>query len=243
MRSRRRRPLSAPASGTPAGSIGYSPACPGAAPRAISGARVRVLTDPAGGMAQGPKVVDGQAAVRAVPDVTLAIDHNGVDGAPATRSGAELRDLVERAAMLSARPDPDAMTRRWSPPVKSRFAFRSQRSTRQVQPPRSAGRRAVIKSIPHRWLYSNPATAGQATRRMFMHCRAWDDRPLLPRFARLRRSVGLAAGHAMPRPAGSEVRPTAGEMLQIADSVPTACRRGGSCGRVQNVQFCTGASF
>jgi len=55
-------------------------------------------------MAQRPKVVDGQAAVRDVLDVTAAIDHNGVDGAPATRPGAELRDLVERAACF--RPDP-----------------------------------------------------------------------------------------------------------------------------------------
>jgi pyruvate/2-oxoglutarate dehydrogenase complex dihydrolipoamide acyltransferase (E2) component len=54
-----------------------------------------------GGMAQRPKVVDGQVAVSDVLDLTLAIDHNVVDGAPATRFGAELRDLLERAAVLS----------------------------------------------------------------------------------------------------------------------------------------------
>ncbi len=54
-----------------------------------------------GGMAQRPKVVDGQVAVRDVLDLTLAIDHNVVDGAPATRFGAELRELIEHAAVLS----------------------------------------------------------------------------------------------------------------------------------------------
>jgi pyruvate/2-oxoglutarate dehydrogenase complex dihydrolipoamide acyltransferase (E2) component len=54
-----------------------------------------------GGMAQRPTVVDGQVAVGDVLDLTLAIDHNVVDGAPAARFAAELRDLIERAAVLS----------------------------------------------------------------------------------------------------------------------------------------------
>jgi len=53
-----------------------------------------------GGMSKCPLVVDGQVAVRDVLDLTLAVDHNVVDGAPATRFGAELRDLIESAAVI-----------------------------------------------------------------------------------------------------------------------------------------------
>ncbi len=54
-----------------------------------------------GGMAQRPKVVNGQVEVHDVLDLTLTIDHNVVDGAPAARFAAGLRDLIERAAVLS----------------------------------------------------------------------------------------------------------------------------------------------
>jgi len=54
-----------------------------------------------GGMSQRPRVVDGQVAVRDVLDLTLVIDHNVVDGGPAARFGAELRDLLESAAVIS----------------------------------------------------------------------------------------------------------------------------------------------
>ena len=54
-----------------------------------------------GGMSQRPRVVDGQVAVRDVLDLTVAIDHNVVDGAPAARFAAELRELLESAAVLS----------------------------------------------------------------------------------------------------------------------------------------------
>ena len=33
-------------------------------------------------------------------DITVTIDHNIVDGAPATRFGADLRHLMETAAVL-----------------------------------------------------------------------------------------------------------------------------------------------
>jgi pyruvate/2-oxoglutarate dehydrogenase complex dihydrolipoamide acyltransferase (E2) component len=52
-------------------------------------------------MARRPKVVDDQVAVRDVLDMTLTIDHNVVDGAPAARFAARLRELIERAAVLS----------------------------------------------------------------------------------------------------------------------------------------------
>lgn len=55
-----------------------------------------------GGMSQRPRVADGQIQVRDVLDLTLIIDHNVVDGAPATRFSAELRDLIESAAVLGA---------------------------------------------------------------------------------------------------------------------------------------------
>jgi pyruvate/2-oxoglutarate dehydrogenase complex dihydrolipoamide acyltransferase (E2) component len=54
-----------------------------------------------GGMTQRPRVVDGQVAIRDVLDLTLAIDHNVVDGAPAARFAAEFRELLESAAVIS----------------------------------------------------------------------------------------------------------------------------------------------
>jgi pyruvate/2-oxoglutarate dehydrogenase complex dihydrolipoamide acyltransferase (E2) component len=54
-----------------------------------------------GGMSQRPRAVDGQVVIRDVLDLTLAIDHNVVDGAPAARFGAEFRELLESAAVLA----------------------------------------------------------------------------------------------------------------------------------------------
>jgi pyruvate/2-oxoglutarate dehydrogenase complex dihydrolipoamide acyltransferase (E2) component len=55
-----------------------------------------------GGMSQRPRVVDGQVTVRDVLDLTVAIDHNVVDGAPAARFCAEFQELLESAAVLSS---------------------------------------------------------------------------------------------------------------------------------------------
>jgi len=52
-----------------------------------------------GGMSQRPRVVEGQVEVRDVLDLTISIDHNVVDGAPAARFGAELREILESAAL------------------------------------------------------------------------------------------------------------------------------------------------
>src|SRR6201982_2014968 len=41
-----------------------------------------------GGMSQRPRVIDGQVTTRDVLDLTLAIDHNVVDGGPAARFAA-----------------------------------------------------------------------------------------------------------------------------------------------------------
>lgn len=54
-----------------------------------------------GGMSQRPRIVDGQVVARDVLDLTLAIDHNVVDGAPAARFAAEFRKLLESAAVIS----------------------------------------------------------------------------------------------------------------------------------------------
>jgi pyruvate/2-oxoglutarate dehydrogenase complex dihydrolipoamide acyltransferase (E2) component len=53
-----------------------------------------------GGMSQRPRVVNGQVEAREVLDLTLSIDHNVVDGAPAARFGAEVRQLMENAVVL-----------------------------------------------------------------------------------------------------------------------------------------------
>jgi pyruvate/2-oxoglutarate dehydrogenase complex dihydrolipoamide acyltransferase (E2) component len=54
-----------------------------------------------GGISQQPRVIDGRVQVRDVLNLTLAIDHNVVDGAPAARFAAELREVVETAAVLT----------------------------------------------------------------------------------------------------------------------------------------------
>jgi pyruvate/2-oxoglutarate dehydrogenase complex dihydrolipoamide acyltransferase (E2) component len=53
-----------------------------------------------GGMSRRPRVVGDRIEIRDVLDVTVTIDHNVVDGAPATRFGAALRQLLETAAVL-----------------------------------------------------------------------------------------------------------------------------------------------
>jgi hypothetical protein len=55
-----------------------------------------------GGMSQRPRIVDGQVAIRDVLDLTLVIDHNVVDGAPAARLAAEFRELLESAAVITS---------------------------------------------------------------------------------------------------------------------------------------------
>jgi len=54
-----------------------------------------------GRMSQRPRVIDGQVTARDVLDLTVAIDHNLVDGAPAARFGAEFRELLESAAVIA----------------------------------------------------------------------------------------------------------------------------------------------
>lgn len=51
-----------------------------------------------GGLSRRPRVVDDVVAVRDVLDLTVTVDHDVVDGAPATRFGADLRRRMERPA-------------------------------------------------------------------------------------------------------------------------------------------------
>jgi pyruvate/2-oxoglutarate dehydrogenase complex dihydrolipoamide acyltransferase (E2) component len=57
-----------------------------------------------GGISKRPYVVKGRVEVCDVVDLTVTVDHNVVDGAPATRFSAELRRLIHTAAVLSATP-------------------------------------------------------------------------------------------------------------------------------------------
>lgn len=56
-----------------------------------------------GGMSERPRVVDGAIRPRDVLDLTISADHNVVDGAPAARFAASLRDLIESAELLPDR--------------------------------------------------------------------------------------------------------------------------------------------
>jgi pyruvate/2-oxoglutarate dehydrogenase complex dihydrolipoamide acyltransferase (E2) component len=53
-----------------------------------------------GGVSRRPRVVDARIEVREVLDLTITVDHNVVDGAPAARFGADLRRLIESADVL-----------------------------------------------------------------------------------------------------------------------------------------------
>jgi pyruvate/2-oxoglutarate dehydrogenase complex dihydrolipoamide acyltransferase (E2) component len=53
-----------------------------------------------GGISPRPRVVGGDIQICDVLDLTVTIDHNVVDGAPAARFGAELRQLIEQATVL-----------------------------------------------------------------------------------------------------------------------------------------------
>jgi pyruvate/2-oxoglutarate dehydrogenase complex dihydrolipoamide acyltransferase (E2) component len=54
-----------------------------------------------GGLSRRPRVVGDIVEVRDVLDLTLTIDHNVVDGAPAARFAADFRQLLETATVLS----------------------------------------------------------------------------------------------------------------------------------------------
>jgi pyruvate/2-oxoglutarate dehydrogenase complex dihydrolipoamide acyltransferase (E2) component len=56
-----------------------------------------------GGISERPRVVHGKVEIRKMLDLTVSLDHNVVDGGPATRFGAELRHQIESAGALVPR--------------------------------------------------------------------------------------------------------------------------------------------
>ena len=53
-----------------------------------------------GGISSSPVLVDGHIQTHDLLDLTVTIDHNVVDGAPATRFAADLRQIMQQAAVL-----------------------------------------------------------------------------------------------------------------------------------------------
>ena len=54
-----------------------------------------------GGVSRRPRAMADQVEVRDVIDLTLTVDHNVVDGAPATRFAADLRQIMQTASVLT----------------------------------------------------------------------------------------------------------------------------------------------
>jgi pyruvate/2-oxoglutarate dehydrogenase complex dihydrolipoamide acyltransferase (E2) component len=54
-----------------------------------------------GGLSRQPWAVGDRVEIRDVLDLTVTVDHNVADGAPAARFGADLRELLQTAAVLS----------------------------------------------------------------------------------------------------------------------------------------------
>jgi hypothetical protein len=67
---------------------------------AIAPPTLASLTVVVGGASSRPVAVSGRVEVRDVLDLTVTIDHNVVDGAPATRFAAEFRRLLTSATVL-----------------------------------------------------------------------------------------------------------------------------------------------
>jgi pyruvate/2-oxoglutarate dehydrogenase complex dihydrolipoamide acyltransferase (E2) component len=68
---------------------------------AIAPPTLASLTVVVGGASSRPVAVSGRVEVREVLDITVTIDHNVVDGAPATRFAADFRRLLSTAAVLA----------------------------------------------------------------------------------------------------------------------------------------------
>ena len=66
----------------------------------IGAQTLNTLTVLVGGISTKPWVVDGVVVPREILDLTISIDHNLVDGAPAARFAATLRALLESAEIL-----------------------------------------------------------------------------------------------------------------------------------------------
>ena len=65
------------------------------------------LMIPVGGIATKPRYIDGSLQPRKMLDLTISVDHDLVDGAPAARFARRLADLVEGAYGLRSPPAAD----------------------------------------------------------------------------------------------------------------------------------------
>lgn len=61
---------------------------------------ILTLSVTVGGMSEQARVIEGQIQGRDILDLTISIDHNIVDGAPAARFGAALRALLESSELV-----------------------------------------------------------------------------------------------------------------------------------------------
>ena len=95
-----------------------------------------------GGLSRRPRAVGDRVEIRDVLDLTVTVDHNVVDGAPATRFAADLRRLMQTAAVLTRAPAPT----KTNPAVARQFGPTQLRS----DPAAGSGSRA-----PHRRLSSS----------------------------------------------------------------------------------------
>lgn len=66
----------------------------------ISAPTIQSLAVVVGGITSRPRVVDGRITSRQVMDLTITVDHRIVDGAPAARFTADLRQLLESDELL-----------------------------------------------------------------------------------------------------------------------------------------------
>jgi pyruvate/2-oxoglutarate dehydrogenase complex dihydrolipoamide acyltransferase (E2) component len=73
---------------------------------AIAPPTLASLTVVVGGISNRPLDVGGHGEVIDLLDLTVSIDHNIVDGAPATRFAADLRRIMQRAAVLRSAAGP-----------------------------------------------------------------------------------------------------------------------------------------
>lgn len=59
-----------------------------------------------GGLSRRPRAIGDRIETRDILDLTVTVDHNVVDGAPATRFAADLRQFMQAAAVLTGAPAP-----------------------------------------------------------------------------------------------------------------------------------------
>jgi pyruvate/2-oxoglutarate dehydrogenase complex dihydrolipoamide acyltransferase (E2) component len=61
---------------------------------------IQTLTVLVGGISRRPWVIDGEIVPRDILDLTVTVDHNVVDGAPAARFVADLRRMIESPGLV-----------------------------------------------------------------------------------------------------------------------------------------------